>query len=91
MTGFAYNHTDQVCEFGVVLVAPDGRREDSWTTLVNPQRDLGAQHVHRIDATEARIAPTFDRIVGDLTDLLAGRVVVAHNSAFDTSFLIAES
>ncbi len=49
-TGFAYNHTDRVCEIGVVLVGPDGRREDSWTTLVNPQRDLGAQHVHRIDA-----------------------------------------
>jgi len=28
--------------------------------------------------------------VGDLTDLLAGRVVVAHNSAFDASFLVAE-
>jgi len=38
-TGFAYNHTDRVCEIGVVLVAPDGRAEDSWTTLVNPQRD----------------------------------------------------
>ena len=29
-------------------------------------------------------------MVGDLTDLLAGRVVVAHNSAFDASFLVAE-
>ncbi len=89
-TGFAYNHTDRVCEIGVVLVAPDGGREGSWTTLVNPQRDLGAQHVHRIDATDARIAPVFADVVGDLTDLLAGRVVVAHNSAFDASFLVAE-
>ncbi|WP_291382619.1 hypothetical protein [Demequina sp.] len=49
-TGFAYNNTERVCEIRVVLVAPDGRREDCWSTLVNPQRDLGAQHVHRIDA-----------------------------------------
>ncbi len=38
-TGFAYHHTDRVCKIGVVLVAPDGRREDCWSTLVNPQRD----------------------------------------------------
>jgi len=38
-TGFAYHHTDRVCEIGVVLVAPDGGREDCWSTLVNPQRD----------------------------------------------------
>jgi len=46
--------------------------------------------VHRINATDARIAPVFADVVGDLTDLLAGRVVVAHNSAFDASFLVAE-
>lgn len=89
-TGFAYNSRDRVCEVGVVLLDPDGQREAAWTTLVNPQRDLGAQHVHGIDATDARVAPLFADIVGDLTDLLAGRVVVAHNSAFDTAFLAAE-
>lgn len=72
-TGFAYNNTDRVCEIGVVLVDADGCREDSWTTLVNPQRNLGAQHVHRIDATDARMAPVFADVVGDLTDLLVGR------------------
>ena len=89
-TGFAYNRTDRVCEIGVVLVDPDGRREHAWTTLINPQRDLGAQHIHRIDASEARVAPTFAQVAGDLTDLLRGRVVTAHNSAFDAAFLAAE-
>ena len=89
-TGFAYNHTDRVCEIGVVLLDPDGRREASYGTLVNPQRDLGAQHIHGIDATDARLAPTFDQIVGDLTEHLRGRVIAAHNSAFDTAFLAAE-
>ena len=89
-TGFAYNGNDRICEIGVVLLDPDGNREYSYTTLVNPQRDLGAQHVHGIDATDARVAPKFDDIVGDLTAVLAGRVMVAHNSAFDTGFLVAE-
>ncbi|WP_062377079.1 exonuclease domain-containing protein [Demequina pelophila] len=89
-TGFAYNTRDRICEIGVVLLDADGRREDAYTTLVNPQRDLGAQHVHGIDATDARIAPLFADVVGDLTELLAGRVLVAHNATFDTAFLTAE-
>ena len=89
-TGFAYNGTDRVCEIGVVLMGPDGSREGSYGTLVNPGRDLGAQHIHRISAADARVAPTFEAIVGNLTDLLTGRVIVAHNSAFDTAFLVAE-
>jgi DNA polymerase-3 subunit epsilon len=36
-TGFAYNANDRVCEIGVVLVDADGRREASWTTLINPK------------------------------------------------------
>jgi DNA polymerase-3 subunit epsilon len=89
-TGFAYNHTDRVCEVGVVLLDPNGQRETAWTTLVNPQRDLGAQHVHGIDATDARVAPLFEDIAGELTELLTGRVLVAHNTVFDTAFLVAE-
>ena len=90
-TGFAYNGADRICEVGVVLLDREGNREHSWTTLINPQRDLGAQHVHHIDATDARVAPRFEDVVGDLTELLAGRVLAAHNSAFDTAFLIAGS
>lgn len=89
-TGFAYNGNDRVVEIGVVHLDEDGRREGEWTTLVNPKRDLGAQHIHGIDATDARIAPTFEEIAGDLVDILAGRVLAAHNSVFDASFLIAE-
>ncbi|WNM26394.1 exonuclease domain-containing protein [Demequina capsici] len=89
-TGFAYNSRDRICEVAVVLVDRDGRQEGTYSTLVNPQRDLGAQHVHGISARDARLAPTFDLIAGDLASLLAGRVFVAHNSTFDASFLIAE-
>lgn len=89
-TGFAYAKHDRICEIGVVLLSPDGQVEHTYTTLVNPQRDLGAQHIHGIDATEARFAPTFEAIVGDLSELVAGRVIAAHNATFDTAFLNAE-
>ena len=56
-----------------------------------PPKRPGAQHIHGIDALEARVAPTFAQVAGDLTDLLRGRVVTAHNSAFDAAFLAAGS
>lgn len=89
-TGFAFDTTDRICEIGIVLLDPEGHVEDEYVTLVNPQRDLGAQRIHGIDATEARLAPTFDALAGDIMDLLRGRVLVAHNAAFDSAFLAAE-
>lgn len=89
-TGFAYNGLDRICEIAVVLVDREGRPEDTYTTLVNPQRDLGAQHIHHIDARDARVAPKFEDIAGDLAALLEGRVFVAHNSTFDAAFVGAE-
>lgn len=50
-TGFAYTRNDRICEVAVVLLDARGQRQDAWTTLINPQRDLGAQHIHHIDAT----------------------------------------
>lgn len=44
-TGFAYTRNYRICEVAVVLSDANGRRQDSWSTLINPQRDLGAQHI----------------------------------------------
>lgn len=84
---FAGRWHNRVVEVGVVHVGRDGRVTDEWCTLVNPERDLGPQHVHGIRASDVRRAPTFADIAGDLTALLAGRVVVAHNLGFDLRFL----
>ncbi len=89
-TGFSPRLGDRVAEVGVVLVDDAGRVEDEWCTLVNPERDLGPQHVHGIAAADVALAPTFDRVAPALLRLLEGRVLVAHNAAFDTKFLRAE-
>ncbi|WP_291381962.1 hypothetical protein [Demequina sp.] len=52
--GFACNHTERVCEIRVVLVAPDGRREDCWSTPVNPQRDRTVSQRRRVARTPRR-------------------------------------
>lgn len=67
-----------------------GAVEDRWCTLVNPGRDLGAQHIHGIRTADVLDAPTFDEIAGRLARLLRGRSPVAHNLRFDLAFLRAE-
>ncbi|MBP2471538.1 DNA polymerase-3 subunit epsilon [Crossiella equi] len=88
-TGFAAGR-DRVIEVAVVHTDQAGVVTGQWCTLVNPRRDLGAQHVHRITAHEVRRAPRFEEIAGDLVALLRGRVLVAHNLSFDARFLAAE-
>ena len=78
---------NRVVEVGVVHLDRDGAVTGEWSTLVNPERDLGPQHVHGIRAGDVRAAPTFADIAGDLAAWLAGRVVVAHNLGFDVRFL----
>ncbi|MCX2730544.1 3'-5' exonuclease [Saccharopolyspora sp. NFXS83] len=89
-TGLLPSAGHRVAEIGVVLLDPAGAVEDEWRTLVNPLRDLGAQRLHGITAADARQAPTFAALAPELTRLLTGRVLVAHNLSFDARFLAAE-
>lgn len=89
-TGLWADGNDRVVEVAVVGLDPDGNQVSEWCTLVNPMRDLGPQHIHRITAAEVRTAPTFAEIAGDLGEQLAGRVLVAHNLSFDARFVQAE-
>lgn len=78
---------DRVVEVAIVHVDACGTVTDRWHTLVNPHRDLGPTHVHRIQAADARRAPDFAAIAGDVVARLAGRVPVVHNIAFDSRML----
>ncbi|TFB84113.1 DUF2510 domain-containing protein [Cryobacterium algoricola] len=89
-TGLFPGGHDRVAEVAVVHVAPDGTIEGRWDTLINPERDLGPQHIHEIQARDVLSAPTFRDAAPELIALLSGRVLVAHNANFDTRFLDAE-
>ncbi|TDV51049.1 exonuclease domain-containing protein [Actinophytocola oryzae] len=84
---FAGRWHNRIAEVAVVHVGRDGNVTGEWSTLVNPERDLGPQHIHGIRAGDVLTAPRFADIAGDLAPLLAGRVVVAHNLGFDLRFL----
>ncbi|WP_020391336.1 exonuclease domain-containing protein [Kribbella catacumbae] len=89
-TGLWPGHRHRVIEVAVVLLDAQGRFEQEWVTLLNPQRDLGPQHIHGILTADVLAAPEFADVAGRLGELLAGRMVVGHNVEFDLGFLRAE-
>lgn len=87
-TGFSRN--DRIIEIAVIRTDGSGRPIDEFVTLVNPNRDLGATHIHGIKARDVKHAPTFAEIAGDVLSRLAGAVFVAHNVHFDYRFVLSE-
>lgn len=81
---------DRVIEVAVVQLSPDGRTAAEWSTLINPDRDLGPQRVHRIHAADLIDAPRFPQIAPTLAQLLTGRLLCAHHAGFDARFLAEE-
>lgn len=89
-TGFNARGSDRVVEVAVVHSDRQGRITGQWQTVLNPDRDLGPQHIHGIRGADAILAPRFADIVDSLSELLEGRILVAHNISFDLRFLEAE-
>ena len=86
-TGLFPQKQDRIVEIGLIEVSDAGEIEREWTTLVNPQRDIGPTRIHGITARDVLDAPTFQELVPHLIHALAGRTLVAHNARFDTQFL----
>lgn len=90
-TGLSPARGDRVLEVAIARVDSDGRIEDEYATLVNPEgRDVGAIFVHGITDEAAQRAPLFTDIVGEILARLDGAIVVAHNAVFDERFLASE-
>ena len=60
--------------------------------LVDPERDIDAEatRVHGLTRADLAGKPRFAEIVDELLDFIGGDPLVAHNAAFDFSFLNAE-
>lgn len=89
-TGLRASMHDRIVEIAIVRLNRELAEIDAWTTLVNPQRDVGARSIHGISALAIVDAPTFTDIAGDVLMRLADMVLVGHNVSFDTRFLLAE-
>jgi len=89
-TGFSPQQ-ERIVEVAVVVLDADGVEQDTFCTLVDPERDPGPTHVHGITVAMLEGAPTFAAVHPYVAALLSGRVVVGHNvDRFDLAFLLEE-
>ena len=81
----------RVISLAVLGLDADGRVEQSVVSLLNPGVDPGPTHIHGLTAAMLEDQPQFADMVGDVVEVLRGRILVAHNVAFDYAFLAAEA
>lgn len=86
-TGFSPRLNDKIVEIGILKIDGNGNFVESFETLINPNRDVGATFIHGITANMLCDAPTFDEIAIDVLRILDGSIIVAHNAQFDLRFL----
>lgn len=81
----------RVLSVAALALDADGRIERSVSSLVNPGTDPGPTHVHGLTAEMLAGQPRFADVFDEVAELLAGRTLVAHNVAFDYTFLAVEA
>jgi len=83
--------SDRIVQVAVRQLDRYGNTQHAWHSLVNPGRDPGPTHIHGITSKMLAGAPSFAAVAPVVGELVAGRVLVAHNAVFDWGFLQAES
>lgn len=83
--------TDRVLSIAALTLHPDGTVDRTLHTLLNPGVDPGPTNIHGLTSAMLAGQPDYATIAPALADLLRGRILVAHNVAFDYAFLAAEA
>ena len=86
-TGF--KNSDRIVEIGFV-VFKNGEILEEWSTLNNPQRDVGATNIHGITASMVSTAPLFEDVINDIFRIINNRILTSHNFSFDSRLLAQE-
>jgi DNA polymerase-3 subunit epsilon len=89
-TGLHPDYHHRVVEIAIIDLDLSAQPQDQWSTLVNPERDVGPTRIHGIRAEDVAGAPRFADVAGEVVQRIAGRTLVAHNLRFDLGFLDSE-
>ena len=85
----ATSERSSACAVGVVLFE-QGSPTDTLSSLIRPpgnQYDPFNTYIHGIGPSDTRHSPEFPDVWERVTGMLDGRLVIAHNTAFDLSVL----
>ena len=82
---------DKIIEIGAVILK-NGREVDRFQTFVDPERHLEPKIVELTGIAEDMLkgAPKIEEVLPKFLKFCGDRVLVAHNSDFDTGFIRAE-
>ena len=85
------SRTDRIIEIGAVILK-NGQEVDRFQTFVDPERKLDRKIVDLTGITDEMLvgAPKIEQVLPKFLEFIGGRVLVAHNSDFDTGFVRAE-
>ena len=88
-TGLSSKH-DTIIEIGAVVMK-DGKELDRFQTFVDPGRKLEPKIIELTGITDAMLvgAPKIEEVLPKFLEFVGDRVLVAHNSDFDTGFIRA--
>ena len=81
---------DRIIEIGAIVMK-NGEELDRFQTFVDPQRPLEKKIVELTGITDEMLkgAPKIEEVLPEFLKFVNGRVLVAHNSDFDTGFIRA--
>ena len=85
------SRTDRIIEIGAVVMK-EGKEVDRFQTFVDPQRKLEQKIVDLTGIKDEMLkgAPKIEEVLPKFLEFVGDRVLVAHNSDFDTGFIRAE-
>ena len=88
-TGF--RDSDRIVEIAIIRIDRQFRRVREYQTLINPRRDVGPTHIHRISASMVHDAPVFDEVAEEILSYIPeNTLIVGHNVSFDLKFIERE-
>ncbi len=85
------SRTDRIIEIGAVILK-NVQEVDRFQTFVDPERPLEKKIVELTGITDEMLkgAPKIEEVLPKFLEFIGDRVLVAHNSDFDTGFVRAE-
>ncbi len=85
------SRNDRIIEIGAVILK-NGEEIDRFQTFVDPERTLDRKIVDLTGISDDMLkgAPKIEEVLPKFLEFIGGRVLVAHNSDFDTGFIRAE-
>jgi len=85
------SRTDRIIEIGAVVMK-NGQEIDRFQTFVDPERKLDRKIVDLTGITDDMLvgAPKIEEVLPKFLAFIGNRVLVAHNSDFDTGFIRSE-